>query len=183
MQFFFNPATTLPLHGTLTPTHLLHIAPLSDIFTNFKPCHFITILTPLYPPIICRAKTRTTSFFTCRVARPLGLPHFPSTASYLLPPLYLPPRARSRSQSHPQSRPRPAQADSDYWRTHVPCSAKTDHTDRLPPRARAGRVMSPSGSTTLHQPSSLYGNGLGDGSQPGSGRLGPKDVLVTPQWR
>ena len=137
---FFNPATTLPLHGTLTPTHLLHIAPLFDIFTNFM-------------------------------------------ASYLRPPLYLPPRARSRSQSHPQSRPRPAQADSDYWRTHVPCSAKTDHTDRLPPRARAGRVMSPSGSTTLHQPSSLYGNGPGDGSQPGSGRLGPKDVLVTPQWR
>ena len=51
-------------------------------------------------------------------------------------------------QSHPQSRPCSAQADSVHWRT-----------------------------SSLHRPSSLYGNGFGNGLQLGSGRLGPEDVL------
>jgi len=54
-------------------------------------------------------------------------------------------------QSHPQSRPCSAQPDSVHWRT-----------------------------SSLHRPSSLYGNGLGNGPRLGSGRLGPEDVLVTP---
>ena len=136
----------------------------------FKPCHFPSFMAPLYPPIICRAKacttrflyvscrspTRTPTLFTCGflpTAQTLLLPNDPVTAT-LRPPLHRAP-PRSRLLSHPLSRPCSAQADSDHWWTSPP----------------------------LHHPSSLYGNGLGDGSQLGSGRLGPKDVLVTPQWR
>ena len=40
--------------------------------------------------------------------------------------------------------------------------------------------LGPLADTLLHRPSSLYGNGFGNGPQLGSGRLGPEDVLVTP---
>ena len=148
------------------------------------PLHFIraNFVAPIYLPNTCRANRRACTplvSFTCWCCFPTSTPtlsmhsFFPlgtdrhpythgSTARSRITfvhlcTMYLPRRARSRSYNHPQSRSRSAQADSDHWRTHVPCSVKTAHTDRLPLLAQAGLVTSPSGSTTLHRPAPSTG--------------------------
>ena len=139
------------------------------------------------PFLLCRCRLligcAPPVFFPCRCRSLTTEPHnkLSCLVSFLraqpasLRPDALPSRARSLSYSrhYPQSRPRPAQADSDYWWTHVthvPCLVKTAHTDRLPSRARAGCVTSPSGPTALHHPAPSTGTVM-VGTLLGAGRL------------
>ena len=58
--------------GTLR-SHKTSVADLQDLRLTqiLKPCHYISFLGTLHPPIICRAKSAALVSFTCRVARSL----------------------------------------------------------------------------------------------------------------
>jgi hypothetical protein len=58
--------------GTLR-SHKTSVADLQDLrlTQNLKPCHYISFLGTLHPPIICRAKSAALVFLSCRVARSL----------------------------------------------------------------------------------------------------------------
>ena len=71
-----------------------------------------------------------------------------------------------------------AHADLDHLQTHVPCSVKTAHTDRLTSQALAGGVTSALGLNALHRPAPATGT-VTVWTLLGPGRLGlPQDVLV-----
>ena len=58
--------------GTLR-SHKTSVADLQDLrlTQNLKPCHYISFLGTLHPPIICSAKSAALVSFSCRVARSL----------------------------------------------------------------------------------------------------------------
>ena len=118
------------MRGTLLPTHSLHTAPLLYVFTHFKPGHFSA---PLYTPIICRAKTRVTSFFYVSCCSPTRTPTLSRKASYL----------RHGHSSGPTTRPR--QHSGLLYTMHLHGHGCNHIPSRVPARLRPTR-------TTVGQP-------------------------------